>query len=241
VPPGKSRSFTGSTAEELVVEHSVHEHLDIYADGHQWLSPALPYSVELSAPEEFEGSVCERLGVREIAMEGEPVSDKKHALCFSHPYAAFSLQGFVWSFSRKSRYVPKAAESEIRREPQIAFNTVIHKMQDSTIQQAGPHSTQAYSATYAQQDFDDLKRALNVLTRNFEQLGLDPRLVNIAKAQITTLNAQLSDNPNPVIVKEAGKTLRNVTEGVIAGLITSAAEQPGVWQSVHDVLQRLFS
>jgi len=53
------------------------------------------------------------------------------------------------------------------------------------------------------------------------------------------LKAQLIDEPNPVILKEAGKTLRNVTEGAIGGLITTAV-QPGIWQFVQDVLARLF-
>jgi len=122
----------------------------------------------------------------------------------------------------------------------VTYNTInIHHMEGSSIQQAGSHSTQAQSATYGQQDFDDLKRALDLLEQNFEQLRLDAATAKSARAQIGTLKAQLINEPNPVILKEAGKTLRNVTEGVVGGLITTAV-QPGIWQFVQDVLARLF-
>ena len=64
------------------------------------------------------------------------------------------------------------------------------------------------------------------------QLGVDERA---AQAQLNTLNAQLADTPNPVIVQEAGRTLRRLTEGVIDSLIAKAAE-PTVWLWVKQIL-----
>ena len=65
------------------------------------------------------------------------------------------------------------------------------------------------------------------------QLGVDEK--RAAQAQLDTLNAQLTDTPNPVIVQEAGRTLRHLTEGAIGSLIAKAAE-PKVWSWVSQVL-----
>ena len=112
----------------------------------------------------------------------------------------------------------------------------IHHMEKSSIQQAGSHSTQVQTVNYGEQDLADLKR-VKLIEENFGQLKLDEAATKRAKAQIATLKAQLTDEPNPTILKEAGKTLRNITEGVIAGLITTAT-QPSTWQFVQDVLAR---
>jgi hypothetical protein len=240
VPKRTSWPFAEATTEELFVEYPVPRNISEYTDAHAWLSPVLPYRVELSAPEGFEMSVFERLGDRGAAMASEPISGHNQTIEFCHPHASFSHQGFVWSFNRrKSRSNSKVG----KREPDsghAVYNTYIDHMEGSSIQQAGSRSTQVQSTTYVQRDFDDLRRVLILLLDNFEELRLDPLAAKTAKVQIETLNAQLTHKPNPVIIKEAGKTLRNVTEGVVAGLITSAV-QPSVWQSVQEVLARLFA
>ena len=58
-------------------------------------------------------------------------------------------------------------------------------------------------------------------------------------AQVATIKAQLEDNPDPVIVKQAGRTLRNITEGAIGSLIAAAA-QPTVWATAAALLAKLF-
>ena len=121
---------------------------------------------------------------------------------------------------------------------QVTYNTIhIHHMEKSSIQQAGSHSTQVRTVNYGEQDLADLNRAVQLIEENFGKLKLDEAATKRAKAQIATLKAQLADEPNPTILKEAGKTLRNITEGVIAGLITTAT-QPSTWQFVQDVLAR---
>jgi hypothetical protein len=123
---------------------------------------------------------------------------------------------------------------------QVTYNTIhIHHMEKSSIQQAGSQSTQVQTINYGEQDLADLKRVIQLIEEDFDQLRLDETATRRAKAQIATLKAQLADEPNPTILKEAGKTLRNVTEGVIAGLIATAT-QPATWQFVQDVLARLF-
>ena len=84
-----------------------------------------------------------------------------------------------------------------------------------------------------------LKNSVSELKAHFQELKLDADIARKAKTQIATLEAQLSHEPDPVIVHQAGKTLRNITEGVIAGLIATAA-QPAVWMGIHEAMTALF-
>jgi hypothetical protein len=60
------------------------------------------------------------------------------------------------------------------------------------------------------------------------------------EAQIATIKAQLTDEPDPVIVRQAGRTLRNITEDMIGSLLATAATQPVVWVWVSQAMHRLF-
>jgi hypothetical protein len=78
----------------------------------------------------------------------------------------------------------------------------------------------------------DLARLVKELTGHFDELNLEPRQKLKAEAQIATLRAQLADEPDPVIVQQAGRTLRNITEGAIGSLLATAT-QPSVWEWIH--------
>jgi hypothetical protein len=131
-------------------------------------------------------------------------------------------------------------------QPQIIFghltynNTVnIHHMEASSIQQGTSQSALVQSVDYGQQDLEDLHRALDLLEKHIDELGLEDAARRKALVQVATLKAQLTDQADPVILKQAGRTLRNITEGAIGGLITTAI-QPSVWQFVGSVFARLF-
>jgi len=113
-------------------------------------------------------------------------------------------------------------------------------MNHSPMQQGGVHSTQHQTVTYGQTDLADLNRLVAELTTHLDELPLQPAQRRKAGAQIETLKAQLSDEPDAVIIRQAGRTLRNITEGAIGSLAASAATQPSVWTWVHEVIQRLF-
>ena len=122
----------------------------------------------------------------------------------------------------------------------VSYNTItIHQMHGGGIQQAGAHSTHHQTITYNSKDLDDLRQAVEILAQRIDELNLDAAAKRKALAQVDTIKAQLSDEPNPTILKEAGRTLRNITEGTIAGFITTAATEN--WQLVLGVLRRLFN
>ena len=115
------------------------------------------------------------------------------------------------------------------------IGTAIH----SPVQQAGAQSMQQQVITYGRQERADLARLVSEFATHLQELQLDAMTIQRATAQLSTIQAQLSDEPNPIIVQQAGRTLRNITEGAIAGLISTAV-QPTVWSWVADIMGRLF-
>lgn len=124
----------------------------------------------------------------------------------------------------------------------IVNNNTVHvgTATNSPIQQAGAHSVQAQTTTYSEQDRSDLTRLVNDLAAHLDELQLDARQQQKAKAQVATLHAQLSDEPDPVIVKQAGRVLRNITESAIASVIATATTQPAMWTWVQAHMAMLF-
>lgn len=102
----------------------------------------------------------------------------------------------------------------------------------ANVAQNSEHFSQAASIGLQPQD---LTRLVEELTNHLDELNLDAHQKKRAEAQIATLRAQLTDEPDSVIVMQAGRTLRNITEGAIGSLLAAAA-QPAVWQWIHQTL-----
>jgi len=118
----------------------------------------------------------------------------------------------------------------------VTFNNItIQQMTNSAIQQGGAHATMTQTVNYNLNNCEDLRRLVGVFEYHIEDLGLDASLKRKAMAQVSTIKAQLDDEPDPVIIKQAGRTLRNVTEGAIAGLIATAT-QTTVWAWVKSFM-----
>lgn len=128
--------------------------------------------------------------------------------------------------------------------PSVSYNIVYNTMNvgtvsNSPVQQGGINSAQNQTVTYNAQDIADLGRLVSEITVHIDELHMDSRQKQKAEAQIATIKAQLIDEPDPVIVKQAGRTLRNITEGAIGSLLATAA-QPTVWVWVHEIMHKLF-
>lgn len=81
----------------------------------------------------------------------------------------------------------------------------------------------------------DLTRLINELATHLDELNLDPRQKQRAEAQLVILKVELAGEADPAIVKQAGRTLRNIIEGAIGSLLATAA-QPGLWHWIHNTL-----
>jgi hypothetical protein len=85
---------------------------------------------------------------------------------------------------------------------------------------------------------EDLGRLAAELAQHLDELKLNDRDRQKAKAQIAVLKAELAGEPDLGVVRQAGRTLRNITEGAIGSLLATAA-QPTVWVWIHQMLQNL--
>ncbi len=122
----------------------------------------------------------------------------------------------------------------------IVHNTMnIGTMSNSPVQQGGVYSKQNQEVTYSAQDIEDLSDLVAKLTSHLDELRLDARQRQKVEVQIATLKAQLADEPDPVIVKQAGDTLRNIIEGTLGSLLATAT-QPTIWVWVQEIIHRLF-
>jgi len=136
-------------------------------------------------------------------------------------------------------------DQALKAFPSVTYNivnntTTIGTAINSPVQQAGAQSKQKQMVSYGPQERADLARIVREFATRLDELQLDAAVVQKANAQLATIQAQLSDEPDPIIIQQAGRTLRNITEGAIAGLIATAI-QPTVWSWVADAMARLFS
>jgi hypothetical protein len=129
--------------------------------------------------------------------------------------------------------------------PSVSYNIVNNTMNvgtisNSPVQQGGVQSAQNQTVSYGPQDIADLNRLITEFTSHLGELQIDAQQRQKAEAQIATLKAQLTDEPDPVIIKQAGRTLRNITEGAIGSLLATAAIRPAVWAWIIQTMHRLF-
>jgi hypothetical protein len=118
--------------------------------------------------------------------------------------------------------------------PSVTYNTInVAHMVSSTIQQAGAGST--ITTSYSVEAVENLSKLVAVFESRLGELKLDEAKERAARAQVATIKAQLADEPDPVIVNQAGRTLRNITEGAIGSLVATAA-QPEIWHWVQGVM-----
>ena len=98
------------------------------------------------------------------------------------------------------------------------------------------HAIQTTSIEIREQG--DLARLVREFTDHIDELHLSQREKQRAEAQIATLQAQLTDDPDPLIVGRTISTLRNITEGAIGSLLATAA-QPTIWHWIQQAMTAL--
>ena len=92
-------------------------------------------------------------------------------------------------------------------------------MTGSTIQQGSPNATQTVSIHL---NIGDVERAVAAFEVALASADLPAVTVAELKGDIATIRAQLSKAaPMPGILREAGRSMRNIVEGIAAGLFDS--------------------
>jgi hypothetical protein len=82
----------------------------------------------------------------------------------------------------------------------------------------------------------ELLKFVTEFTQRLDELELNERQKQRVQAQLATLEAESTSEPEAAIVKQAACALRNLTEGAIASLLATAV-QPTVWSWIHETLK----
>ena len=168
------------------------------------------------------------------------LKDRHLMKTYAMPYAARINAAGIDAIENAQRQPDQASSAFPSVSYNIVHNTVnVGSMNNSPVQQGGISSTQHQTMTYTAQDITDIRKLVIELNAHLGELDLDAAPRKKAEAQIATLAAQLEDEPDPVIIRQAGRTLRNITEGAIGSLLATVA-QPIVWKWALDLMHRLF-
>jgi hypothetical protein len=104
--------------------------------------------------------------------------------------------------------------------PQVSNSITIGSMAGGAIQQGSPGANQSAQITVNVQTIPD---ALTRFVGAIEAAGLPSNTMGELMADVQTIKAQLAKpSPSSLILREAGKSLRNVTEGIVGGMLTPA-------------------
>ncbi|MCW2315129.1 hypothetical protein [Rhodoblastus acidophilus] len=140
----------------------------------------------------------------------------------------------VWgSISESSRLVAMWCELAITQiggleelKSSTTFN--IGALHHSPFQHIAPGGHGVQNTTYSITS-NDLRAIIDLYQKHVDELSLDVTRRRKADAQIATIEAQLIDEPDPDIVRAAGKSLKTIVEGAIGGALGNALANPGVW------------
>src|SRR5262249_6246003 len=105
-------------------------------------------------------------------------------------------------------------------------------MTGSAIQHGSPGATQSVQFNLK---IDEAKSALAAFEAAMKTVQLSKPQSDEVMAELNTISAQLSKpSPSLVILQEAGRSLRNIVEGVAAGLMTPSvlAVAPALWSAL---------
>ncbi|MEN3951946.1 hypothetical protein [Iodidimonas sp. SYSU 1G8] len=120
--------------------------------------------------------------------------------------------------------LPPPPQENPSTSPTVAYN--INNMYNSPIQNIAPggHGVQATFYSY-----DELESIVALYKRHVDELGLDKAQRRRADAQVATIEAQLIDEPDPTIIRAAGKSLKTIIEGAIGGAAGNAIAAAPIW------------
>jgi hypothetical protein len=120
---------------------------------------------------------------------------------------------------------------EQRKASAVHYTTHFHAPVGNVAQNS-QHVSQTASIVIQPQA---LAKLVTDFSSHIDELSLDIRQKQRVEAQLAILNAELNGEPDPEIVKQAGRTLRNITEGAIGSLVATAI-QPSVWHWIQQML-----
>jgi hypothetical protein len=126
------------------------------------------------------------------------------------------------------------SQDERRKASAVHYTTHFHGSVGNVAQNAHHFSQTANAAMTPH----DLAKLVADFSSHIDELSLDGRQRQRAEAQLEILKTELDGEPDPEIIMQAGRTLRNTTEGAVGSLIATGL-QPSAWHWIHQVLASL--
>jgi hypothetical protein len=125
-------------------------------------------------------------------------------------------------------YVEDRAPASPRQSSSVAstVNYNIGAMHNSPLQHVAEGGHGIQTTSYSS---DDLRSVVTLYKQQVEELGLDAPQRRRADAQVATIEAQLADEPDPTIIRAAGRSLKTIVEGALGGAAGSAIAAAPVW------------
>ena len=153
------------------------------------------------------GDMPNSLGVRKYVDEQFAAFDK---------HLEFALRQFDVGFH-------DAPEPEL---PPMTDNSITVGNMTGNIQQNSPGATQTFES---KMNIAAAQAALQTFESELSKIEVDDRARQDLAADIATIKAQLSKpSPSASILREAAKTVRSVSEGIVAGVLTSPLMQAAI-------------
>jgi hypothetical protein len=138
--------------------------------------------------------------------------------------AILNLTGAMIYVDLSSNGRKRAEQRSAKAASGVTYN--IGAMHNSPLQHISPGGHGVQTTSYSS---DDLQNIVTLYKRHIDELGLDTAQRRRADAQIATIEAQLIDEPDPTIVKAAGKSLKTIIEGAIGGAAGTALASAQMW------------
>lgn len=120
--------------------------------------------------------------------------------------------------------MPDAEQGQNGSHGGVTYN--IGTMHNSPLQHVSPGGHGTQTTTYSS---DDLRSVVALYRQHVDELRLDDVQRRRADAQVATIEAQLIDEPDPSIIRSAGRSLKTIVEGAIGGAAGTAIAAAPVW------------
>jgi len=142
---------------------------------------------------------------------------------------------------RIERENPEAGEAgpNVIPVPPERLQPIVHNIFNAPVGNIAQNSENIQQTASIGVSPEDLSRLVRELTKHIGELNLGERQLHRAQNQLQVIQTELEGETDSTVLIQAGKTIRNITEGAIASLIASGV-QPTVWHWIHQTLGAAF-
>ena len=148
------------------------------------------------------------------------------------------LLDFALKIERENPEAGEAGPNVIPVPPE-RLQPIVHNIFNAPVGNIAQNSENVQQSAHIGVPPEDLLRLVRELSRHIGELGLGERQLQRAQGQLRVIQTELEGETDATVLMQAGRTVRNITEGAIASLIASGA-QPAVWHWIHQTMVAAF-